>query len=44
MLGNFSECDYESNKHIINIAVTVTVLAGVHEARSDKPLRFQGFI
>jgi predicted outer membrane repeat protein len=38
MLGNFSEYDYERNKTLINI--TVIFWAGVHEARSDKPLRF----
>ena len=38
MLGSFSECDYKSNGHVTNI--TVIFLTGVHEARSEKPLRF----
>ena len=40
MLGNFSECDYNINGHVTNIIITVKFLVGVHEARSDKPLRF----
>ena len=39
MLGNFSECDYKINGHVTNI-ITVIFLAGVHEVKSDKPLRF----
>ena len=37
-MGNFSECDYQGNQHIATIIVKF--LAGVHEARSEKPLRF----
>ena len=37
-LGNFSECDYRSNKNFINI--TVIFLEGIHEAISGCALRF----
>ena len=37
--GNFSEFDYKSNGHFTN-NITVIFLVGVHEAKSDKPLRF----
>ena len=37
-LGNFSECDYKSNKNFPNI--TVIFLEGVHQARPDRALRF----
>ena len=37
-LGNFSECDYNGNKNFTNI--TIMFLIGVHEAQSDKAVRF----
>ena len=37
-MGNFSECDYQGNQHVT--IIDVKFLAGIHEARSDKPLRF----
>ena len=37
-MGNFSECDYQGNQHIATIIEKF--LARVHEAKSDKPLRF----
>lgn len=38
-LGNFTECDYKSNKPFVTI-ITIKFLVGIHEARSDVPIRF----